>query len=100
APLRRVAKDHVEDRVEVRLLTSELEAVIGELDRRLDETRPRERAERAVRRLEPRRAPGHGARSRTDVEDLCGFAVEVHVDRLHLRRRPGAAEPGSRDEEV
>ena len=101
AALGGVAQDHVEDRVQVGLRARELDAVAGKLDRGRDQLRPRQRAVRAVRRLEAGGHTGDGSGRRADVEHLLRRAVEVDVDLLHLpalaRRRPKARH---RDEEV
>ena len=99
--LGRVAEDEVEDRVQVRLLRRELDALAGERDRRLEQPAPGERPVALVRRLQPGDDAGNGARAFSDEIDLRRRAVEVDVDRLHVRlRRLARALSGQRDEEV
>ena len=100
AALGRVPEDDVEDRVQVRLLTRQLEAVVSELDRRRDEPRPGQRSEGPMGFLEARSVPRDGARGRADVEDLRRLAVEVDVDRFHLGGPARPPEPRRGDEEV
>ena len=95
-----MAKDQVEERVQVRLRRVSSTPARASLDRRLDQRRPGQRAERAVRASSP---SGRRAR-RTDAPPTWNSwvaAAEVHVDRLHFGpRRRLEPEPGQRDEEV
>ena len=78
-----------EDPVQERLRLADVDAAAGELDRRLDELRPRQAAEAAMRLLEPGEEPGHGDRAQADVEDLRRGVGEVDHELLHLAERPG-----------
>ena len=74
-----------------------------ELDRRLEQLRPRQAAVGGVDRPEPRSRAGHGARGLADPEHLGRRAVaaKADIDRVHrgaFRRPP--AESGRGDEEV
>ena len=87
----------------MRLRARDLDAAPRQLDRGLEQDRPRQPAVGAMHGLETRRGAGHGTGGLADPEDLGGLAVaaEGDVDRVHLRlggRR--AADPGRRDEEV
>ena len=100
-PVRRVAKDQIENRVQVGLRRRELDAVPGERDRRLDQPAPGKRRVPLVRGFQPRDRAGHGARTGADEEDLRRRAVEVDVDRLHVRLgKLGGAPSRQSDEEV
>ncbi len=82
--------------MEVRLALRDLEAPVGELDRRLHEVSPRQRAVGAVHGLQAGGGAGNGARLRPDPEELRLRALEDDGDRLRLG--PRAARDG--DEEV
>ncbi len=88
-----VAQDQVEDRVQVRLRPGELDAVAGELDRRLQELAPGQPSVARVQRLEPGRRSRHGARSRADPEDLGRLAVPAEC-RRRLRASVAASGDG------
>src|SRR5206468_3685963 len=98
-----VPQDHVEDRMQVGLRPGQLDAAAGELDRRLQQHGPRERAVRAVGGLEAGCRARDGAGGDADAEDLVvlGAAAEADVDGLHLAAAGTAAsEPRNGDEEV
>ena len=100
-PVRGVAKDQIENRVQVGLRRRELDALPGKRDRRLDQPAPGKRCVPLVRGFQPCDRAGHGAGARADEEDLRRGAVEVDVDRLHVRLgRLGGAASRQRDEEV
>ena len=100
-PVRRVAKDQIENRVQVGLRGRELDAVPGERDRRLDQPAPGKRRVALVRGFQPCDRARHGARTGADEEDLRRRAVEVDVDRLHVRLgRLGGTASRQSDEEV
>ena len=87
--------------MQVRLALVQLDAVSRELDRWLEEVAPGERAEGAVRVLQPERGAGDRAGGSADVEDLGRAAAEVHVHAVHVREVAVVeAEPGDGDEEV
>src|SRR5205823_6823942 len=99
--LRRVPEDQIQDRVEVRLAPSQLDALARELDRRRQQLPPRLRAVGTVRLLETERRPGNGTGGGSDPEHLGRAAGEIDIHLLHL---PEAglvqAQSGHRDEEV
>ena len=87
--------------MQVRLALVQLDAVSREVDRRLEEVAPGERAEGAVRVLQAERGAGDRAGGSADVEDLGRAAAEVHVHAVHVREVAVVeAEPGDGDEEV
>ena len=99
-PLLGMSQDQVEDRVEVRLGSVQLDAASRELDRGREQLAPRERPEGAVRLLQPGRGSGDGARRGADVEDLIRVA-EGDVDVVHRAALVGfEAAAGDVDEEV
>ena len=84
---RRRLEHRGEDPVEVRLALRDLEPAVGELDRRLQQLRPGQRAVGAVRGLQSGRRAGNGARLGADAEELRLRALEDHRDRLRLGAR-------------
>ena len=99
--LGRVAQDQVEDRVEIRLRSRQLDAGAGSLDGRLREDAPGQGAVASMRGGQPGHCAGDGAGRRADVEHLGRLAAEVDVDRFHLRPAAApSAQPRRRDEEV
>ena len=64
-----------------------VDALAGELDRRLEELSPRQRPVAAVRGLEAGHQTGHGDRLLADVEHLRRGVAEVDHELLHLGER-------------
>src|SRR5205807_726780 len=75
--LGRMPEDHVEDRMQVRLRTRQLETLTREPDRRREKLLPRKRPVRALRLLEPDRCTRHGDRGPADPKLLGRAAGEV-----------------------
>ena len=71
--------------MQVSLRRRDLDAFARQRDRRLDQPPPGKGSVAPVRRLEARDLAGHRARARADEKDLRRGAVEVDVDRLHVR---------------
>ena len=101
-PLVRVAQDQVEDAVQVRLRRGQLDAVPRKLERRPEQARPRQRAERPVRRLEARRRPGHRARARrrSGRPGSCRRRSRCRSPSMPARRGTRGTEARGGDEEV
>ena len=80
-------EDPRQDQVQELLGRRRLAPLLGQLDRRLDELRPRQAAEPALRLLEPGDEARHGDRALADMEDLRRRVAEVDHDLLHLAER-------------
>ena len=84
--------------MQVALRRRQLDALAREPRRGRDQLGPRHRAELPVRRLQPKRRPGHGHRRRAGVEPLLRVPVEVD---LELQQLAGAGRrTRNRNEEV